>query len=173
MRMRFIATHNLPDRVRHLPPPRHPCSARPRYRLHNQRQARRRRRLSCRRFRWNSKPRPLWLPQRRQHLPPAPAKHTLTAPPAPAVNVSDAGLVTVQLAAYRTRANAEVGWQRLRAAHPDQLGDRALIMREADLGDRGIYYRVRTGPFADVAAAKAFCSLLRARDQDCLVIRLQ
>ncbi len=87
--------------------------------------------------------------------------------------MSDAGRVTVQLAAYRTRANAEVGWQRLRTAHPDQLGDRELIMREVDLGDRGIYYRVRTGPFADVAAAKAFCSLLRARDQDCLVIRLQ
>ncbi len=100
--------------------------------------------------------------------PPAPP-----APPAPVANVSDAGRVTVQLAAYRTRANAERGWQRLRAAHPDQLGDRSLIMREIDLGDRGIYYRVRTGPFADVAAAKAFCSLLRPRDQDCLVIRLQ
>jgi cell division septation protein DedD len=87
--------------------------------------------------------------------------------------VSDAGRVTVQLAAFRTRANAERGWQRLRAAHPDQLGGRALIMREIDLGDRGIYYRVRTGPFADVAAAKAFCSLLRTRAQDCLVIRLQ
>ena len=95
------------------------------------------------------------------------------APPAPVANVSDAGRVTVQLAAFRTRANAERGWQRLRAAHPDQLGDRALIMRQIDLGDRGIYYRVRTGPFADVPAAKAFCSLLRARDQDCLVIRLQ
>jgi len=102
-----------------------------------------------------------------------PAKPTPTAPPAPAANVSDAGRVTVQLAAFRTRANAERGWQRLRAAHPDQLGDRALIMREIDLGDRGIYYRVRTGPFADVAAAKAFCSLLRTRAQDCLVIRLQ
>ena len=115
-------------------------------------------------------------------MPPAPAP-TLTpakptpiappAPPAPVANVSDAGRVTVQLAAFRTRANAERGWQRLRAAHPDQLGDRALIMRQIDLGDRGIYYRVRTGPFANVPAAKAFCSLLRARDQDCLVIRLQ
>ena len=111
-------------------------------------------------------------------MPPAPAptltpaKPTPTAPPAPAANVSDAGRVTVQLAAFRTRANAERGWQRLRAAHPDQLGDRALIMRQIDLGDRGIYYRVRTGPFANVPAAKAFCSLLRARDQDCFVIRL-
>ena len=95
------------------------------------------------------------------------------APPAPTANLSGSGRVTVQLAAFRTRANAEGGWQRLRAAHPDQLGDRALIMREADLGDRGIYYRVRTGPFADTAAAKAFCAQLRARDQECVVIRLQ
>ena len=103
----------------------------------------------------------------------SPTKPTPTEPPAPVANVSDAGRVMVQLAAFRTRANAERGWRRLRAAHPDQLGDRALIMREVDLGDRGIYYRVRTGPFTDVAAAKAFCSLLRTRDQDCLVIRLQ
>lgn len=103
----------------------------------------------------------------------APAKPKPISPPAPAANVSDAGRVTVQLGAFRTRVNAEGGWQRLRAAHPDQLGDRALIMRETDLGDRGIYYRVRTGPFADVAAAKAFCAQLRARNQNCLVIRLQ
>lgn len=78
-----------------------------------------------------------------------------------------------QLASFRTRANAEGGWQRLRAAHPDQLGDRALILQETDLGDRGVYYRVRTGPFADNAAAKAFCARLQARDQACLVISPQ
>lgn len=102
-------------------------------------------------------------------IPAAPPASASVAPPAPTANLSGAGRVTVQLAAFRTRANAEGGWQRLRAAHPDQLGDRALIMRETDLGDRGIYYRVRTGPFADVAAAKAFCAQLRARDQACVV----
>jgi len=102
-----------------------------------------------------------------------PAASASPAPSAPTANLSGAGRVTVQLAAFRTRANAEGGWQRLRAAHPDQLGDRALIMREADLGDRGIYYRVGTGPFADVAAAKAFCAQLRARDQACVVKRAQ
>jgi SPOR domain len=104
---------------------------------------------------------------------PAVAKPLPAVPPAPTGKASDAGRVTVQLAAFRTRANAEGGWQRLRAAHPDQLGDRALIVRETDLGDRGIYYRVRTGPFADIAAAKAFCAKLLARDQDCVVKRAQ
>ena len=102
-----------------------------------------------------------------------PASSAGAAPSAPTTNLSGAGRVTVQLAAFRTRANAEGGWQRLRAAHPDQLGDRALIMREADLGDRGIYYRVSTGPFANVAAAKAFCAQLRVRDQACVVKRAQ
>lgn len=105
--------------------------------------------------------------------PPSPAKPPRTELPAPVANVSDVDRAMVQLAAYRTRANAERGWQRLRAAHPDQLGDRALTLRKVDLGDRGIYYRVRTGPFADVAAAKEFCTLMRARDQDCLVIPRQ
>jgi len=101
---------------------------------------------------------------------PAPASAP-AAPPAPTANLAGAGRVTAQLASFRTRANAEGGWQRLRAAHPDQLGDRSLILQEKDLGERGIYYRVRTGPFADVAAAKAFCEEMRARDQACVVVR--
>jgi len=105
--------------------------------------------------------------------PPSAAKPPRIESPAPVANVSNADRAMVQLAAYRTPANAERGWQRLRAAHPDQLGDRSLTMREVDLGDRGIYYRVRTGPFTDVAAAKEFCTLMLARDQDCLVIPRQ
>ncbi len=101
--------------------------------------------------------------------PPA-AEPPRPAPPAPTANLSGGGLVTAQLGAFRTRANAEGGWQRLRAAHPDQLGDRALILQERDLGERGIFYRVRTGPFTDLAAAKAFCEQLKIRDQGCVVI---
>lgn len=92
------------------------------------------------------------------------------APSAVVASAATAGQTIAQIAAFRTRANAEGGWQRLRAAHPDLLGDRALILHEVDLGERGIYYRVRTGPFADTASAKAFCEQLRARDQGCVVI---
>jgi len=105
--------------------------------------------------------------------PASPAPAAPPVPPAPTANLSGGGQVTAQLAAFRTRANAEGGWQRLRAAHPDQLGDRALILQEADLGERGIYYRVRTGPFADIATAKAFCEQLRAREQACVVLNRQ
>ncbi|HEY5597484.1 MAG TPA: SPOR domain-containing protein [Kiloniellales bacterium] len=126
------------------------------------------------------------VPVVRQPAPPPPvpaappaAKAPVAAPVAPAApsavvaNAAAAGRVTAQIASFRTRANAEGGWQRLRAAHPGLLGDRALILQEADLGDRGIYYRVRTGPFPDTAAAKDFCARLRARDQACVVISPQ
>lgn len=103
----------------------------------------------------------------------APAAAPVAPPAAPSAavaNAATAGQVVAQIAAFRTRANAEGGWQRLRAAHPEVLGDRPLILHEVDLGTRGIYYRVRTGPFADTAEAMAFCDRLRAQDQACVVI---
>jgi len=102
--------------------------------------------------------------------PEAPPAAPPAAPSAAVANAATAGQVLAQIAAFRTRANAEGGWQRLRTAYPDLLGNRALILHEVDLGERGIYYRVRTGPFADTAAAKAFCQQLRSRDQACVVV---
>ena len=118
-------------------------------------------------------PKPMAAPASPKAPMPAPVAPPAAPPAAPSAVVASAataGQTIAQIAAFRTRANAEGGWQRLRAAHPDLLGDRALILHEVDLGERGIYYRVRTGPFADTASAKAFCEQLRARDQGCVVI---
>jgi len=39
----------------------------------------------------------------------------------------------------------------------------------ADLGDRGVYHRLRVGPFASSDAAKTYCEGLKERGQDCLI----
>jgi cell division septation protein DedD len=41
----------------------------------------------------------------------------------------------------------------------------------ADLGDRGQFYRLRAGPFDDIATAEGLCRSLKQRDVECLVVR--
>ncbi len=46
-----------------------------------------------------------------------------------------------------------------------------LAIREIDLGARGIFYRVQAGYFPDRASALELCTALKARGQDCLVVK--
>ncbi len=89
---------------------------------------------------------------------------------APRAGLSERPAVVIQLAAHRSDARARANWRRLRAAFPDLLGDLAPVIQRADLGARGVFYRVRTGPFKIRAEAQGLCRQLRARGQDCLVV---
>ncbi len=51
------------------------------------------------------------------------------------------------------------------------LGDLTLAVQRADLGDRGIFYRVRSGPFPNRATAQDLCAQIEAAKLDCLVVR--
>ena len=76
----------------------------------------------------------------------------------------------VQLLAARDATAAEREWTRLSKAHNDLLGALGHVVVRADLGAKGIYFRLRTGPFADKAAASALCESLKKRSQGCLVV---
>ena len=82
-----------------------------------------------------------------------------------------AGDYFVQLASVRSDEGARQEWARLQKAHPALLGDLALAVQRADLGDRGIYYRIRTGPFPNRATAQDMCAQIKAAKLDCLVVR--
>jgi cell division septation protein DedD len=82
-----------------------------------------------------------------------------------------AGAYFVQLASVKSEEGAGKEWTRLQRAHPDLLGDLDLILQSADLGERGIFYRIRTGPFPNRATAQDMCWQLKAAKLACLVIR--
>jgi TPR repeat protein len=67
-----------------------------------------------------------------------------------------------------TRAVKEAG--RLNHALKSVLGNLKVAPVRADLGSRGVFYRLRTGPL-DRAAANALCRKLSARKQGCIVIK--
>ena len=100
-----------------------------------------------------------------------------TAPAAPAVqtpavnNNSGAGGYTVQVTSQRTPDQAQASYRNIQAQLSSVLAGYEPDIKEADLGARGVYYRVRVGSFADQAGAINFCNQIKAAGGDCLVAR--
>ncbi len=89
---------------------------------------------------------------------------------APAV-ASSAKTYEVQLVAVRTSAAAEGEWTRLSGKHGDLLGGLSPAVMRADLGAKGVFYRLRAGPLDDVDAARRLCAELKKRKVGCMIIR--
>ena len=116
-----------------------------------------------------------WPPRSRQaSKPPAPLDPPQAAVKIPKTTVaapftSDGGY-SVQLAAVRDESAARGEWRRLRERHAELLGNLSLNVVRADLGPKGIFYRLRAGPLADKATARALCQVLAKKKVGCLVI---
>ena len=50
----------------------------------------------------------------------------------------------------------------------DYVAGKSSDIERADLGERGIFYRLRIGPFASADEARTYCEGLKTRGQDCL-----
>ncbi|HTK13358.1 MAG TPA: SPOR domain-containing protein [Xanthobacteraceae bacterium] len=81
------------------------------------------------------------------------------------------GSYAVQLASHRTEGEAKTAFHRLQGKFPSLLGNRELIIRKADLGAKGIYYRAMVGPFATASEATGFCGNLKSSGGQCVVQR--
>ena len=79
--------------------------------------------------------------------------------------------VRVQLGALRSEAAARHEWQRIRRKNLDLLGKLPVTTSRADLGARGVFYRIMAGPIADAAAAERLCGELKQRSVGCLIAR--
>jgi len=77
----------------------------------------------------------------------------------------------VQLSAVRTEQAARGEWARLVKKNADVLGGLKPVIQRVDLGQKGIFYRVRGGWFASRALAKAVCSELARRNVGCLIVK--
>jgi hypothetical protein len=96
-----------------------------------------------------------------------------TAPIAtsPAASAASGGGYSVQVTSQRSEAEAQAAFRTLRAKYPGQLGNREPVIRRADLGEKGTYYRAMVGPFASSEAAAGMCSNLKAAGGACIVQR--
>lgn len=81
------------------------------------------------------------------------------------------GPYLAQVAALRTEEGAAPLWRRLSERAPDLFADAQLNVQRVELGQQGVYWRVRAGAFADRANADLFCARVRALGQECIAVR--
>lgn len=80
------------------------------------------------------------------------------------------GKYLLQVAAVRSREEADLLVARLLTQHAGELNGREPVIDEAAIGSMGTFYRVRVGPYADASEPKRLCSTFQAGGFDCLVV---
>lgn len=79
------------------------------------------------------------------------------------------GRFVLQLASYLSYDDADDAWKKLRAATPSRYDDIQKIIERADLGRRGVFYRLRVGAFDTMKAAEDYCDALERQRSDCWI----
>jgi SPOR domain len=96
---------------------------------------------------------------------------TATAPASSASRTSSdwSGGLMVQLSSHKSESEALASFRTLQGRFPDELGGRQGVVRRADLGAKGVFYRAMVGPFASAQEATQFCASLKAAGASCVV----
>ena len=98
----------------------------------------------------------------------APAARPRTAAIPPSAEGAANGFV-VQLSSQKTESEAQSSFRSLQAKFPNELGGRQPLIRRADLGSKGVFYRTMIGPFASAQEASQFCATYKAAGGQCVV----
>jgi SPOR domain len=113
----------------------------------------------------------------------APMSLTPAAPPDPAAEAptrtastnaapaASGGGYVVQVSSQKNEAEAQASYRALQSKFPSVLGSRAPLIKRADLGEKGVYYRAMVGPFGSPDEASQFCGSLKSAGGQCVVQR--
>ncbi|MGN6285972.1 MAG: SPOR domain-containing protein [Afipia sp.] len=77
----------------------------------------------------------------------------------------------VQVSSQRSEADAKTSYRVLQGKYPGILGSRPPVIKRADLGSKGVFYRALVGPFAAADEATQFCVNLQSAGGKCIVQR--
>jgi SPOR domain len=117
-------------------------------------------------------------PQSAQDSVPAPAEPrprvaaVNPAPAAPAPSAASSGAsggFMVQVSSQKSEGDAQASYKALQAKFPSVLGSRDPIINRADLGEKGVMYQARVGPFGSRDEALQFCVGLKSAGGQCFV----
>jgi hypothetical protein len=100
---------------------------------------------------------------------PPPMRVAATNPVHPAP--SSGGGYLVQVSSQKNEADAQASYRALQGKFPAVLGSRSPVIKRADLGDKGVYYRAMVGPFGSTEEASQFCGNLKTAGGQCVVQR--
>ena len=80
------------------------------------------------------------------------------------------GAYLLQIGSYKSHEDAEAAWRAFQGRHP-LVGGYQSDIKQVDLGDKGTWFRLRIGSFADKDAAMALCSKLKADGASCFMAK--
>lgn len=104
-----------------------------------------------------------------QPKPVPPPEPVYEEPTLPLVKFDQSGNYLVQLMALRDVESAERAWSQMVEAYPELFAGAMMDIQRADLGAKGIFYRVRVSAFTSRSQAEDFCESLKARGENCIV----
>jgi len=104
-------------------------------------------------------------PQQQAATSPSKAAQAPSSPSKPAAGTR------LQLGSLRSEDAARQEWERIKRKNRDLLGNLSATPVRAELGDKGVYYRIQAGPIADLAAAERICGELKQRNIGCILAR--
>lgn len=89
----------------------------------------------------------------------------------PQPQATGGGNFVVQVSSQRSEADARASFRALQTKYPGVLSGQSVVVRKADLGTKGVYYRAMVGPFASMDEATRLCSDLKSAGGQCVVPR--
>jgi hypothetical protein len=98
----------------------------------------------------------------------------VTAKPAPAAAPAASapaasGSFVLQIGAYKSQADANTAWTTYKTKHASLLSGYSPDVRQADLGEKGTWYRLRITGFPSKDVASALCDRLKADGGGCFL----
>jgi len=102
--------------------------------------------------------------------PPAPAPVKPAAASVPVTTQAAAsGSVVLQIGAYKSQADANTAWTIYKSKHGALLSGYSPDVQQADLGEKGTWYRLRIAGFPSRDVASALCDRLKADGGTCFL----
>lgn len=77
----------------------------------------------------------------------------------------------VQLGSFRSSPLATLSWNKLKQKSPSIIGKKNELVEKVEIEGKGIFYRLKTGPFEDKKKALDFCLKLISVNQSCIVLK--
>lgn len=75
----------------------------------------------------------------------------------------------VQLGAYKSEAEARSEWAKIARRNANALSGKTPMVVRADLGEKGVFYRLQVHGLNGSAEAKELCTMLQAKGQACIL----
>ena len=109
-------------------------------------------------------------PQAGQPSDSAPTRVAATNPTQTVPAANGSGYL-VQVSSQKNEADAQASFRALQSKFPNVLGSKSPVIKRADLGEKGVYYRAMVGPFGSPDEASQFCGSLKTAGGQCVVQR--